>query len=212
MRKLIASTALALTLAFGASSASAQDFTIGWNPRSGDVWVDTWLGDMNRYGTRYRDPFVDEMVRYHGAPRDLVISLLDRRWAPGDIYFACALARLAGRPCREVVTMWERDHGQGWGAMAKRLGIKLGSPQFHQLKRGMVPTYDRWGRTIVLDAQLERDFPGRGKGAQGKGSQSRPQQGKGPEQGPPQGRGNKGGGQGNGNSGKDNGNKGGGKP
>ncbi|MFZ5635890.1 MAG: hypothetical protein ACOY82_04820 [Pseudomonadota bacterium] len=164
MRRLLAASLLALGLAAG--QAQAQDFTFGWNPRSGDVWVDVWLGDMNRYGSRYRDPFVDELVRYHGAPRDLVVELLARRWAPGDIYFACALARLAGRPCRYVVDLWERDHGQGWGAMAKRLGIKPGSAQFHQLKRGMVPTYDRWGRPIELDAQLQRDFPGRGKGQQ----------------------------------------------
>ena len=103
-------------------------------------------------------------MRYHGAPRDLVVDLLARRWAPGDIYFACALAKLVGRPCRYVVEVWERDHGQGWGAIAKRLGIKPGSPQFHQLKRGMVPSYDRWGRPIQLDAQLQRDFPGRGRG------------------------------------------------
>jgi hypothetical protein len=172
MRRLLAASLLALSLAAG--QAQAQDFTFGWNPRSGDVWVDVWLGDMNRYGSRYRDPFVDELVRYHGAPRDLVVELLARRWAPGDIYFACALARLAGRPCRYVVDLWERDHGQGWGAMAKRLGIKPGSAQFHQLKRGMVPTYDRWGRPIELDAQLQRDFPGRGKG---------PQQGKPPGKG-----------------------------
>jgi hypothetical protein len=158
-----ASLALALTLALG--SVNAQTFTFGWNPRSGDTWVDVWLGDMNRYGSRYRDPFVDELVRYHGAPRALIDDLLRRRWAPGDIYFACALAKLAGRPCREVADMWERDHGQGWGAIAKRLGIKPGSAEFHRLKRGMVPTYDRWGRPIDLDAQLQRDFPGRGKGA-----------------------------------------------
>lgn len=162
MRRLIVSTLLAFGLAAGA--AQAQDFTFGWNPRSGDVWMDAWLGDMNRYGSRYRDPFVDELVRYHAAPRDLVVDLLARRWAPGDIYFACALAKLAGRPCRYVVEQWERDHAQGWGAMAKRLGIKPGSPQFHQLKRGVVPSYDRWGRPIELDAQLRRDFPGRGQG------------------------------------------------
>ena len=162
MRKLLATSLLAFGLAAG--TAQAQDFTFGWNPRSGDVWMDVWLGDMNRYGNRYRDPFVDELVRYHAAPRDLVVDLLARRWAPGDIYFACALAKLAGRPCRYVVELWERDHGQGWGAMAKRLGIKPGSAQFHQLKRGMVPSYDRWGRPIELDAQLQRDFPGRGKG------------------------------------------------
>ena len=66
---------LAAALIAGIGSTSAQDFTIGWNPRSGDVWVDTWLGDMNRYGTHYRDAFIDEMVRYHDAPRDLVTDL-----------------------------------------------------------------------------------------------------------------------------------------
>lgn len=162
MRRLLATSLLALGLAAG--SAQAQDFAFGWNPRSGDVWVDAWLGDMNRYGDRYRDPFVDELVRYHGAPRDLVVELLARRWAPGDIYFACALARLTGHPCRHVVDLWEREHRQGWGAMAKRLGIKPGSAEFHRLKRGMVPSYDRWGRAIELDRDLEDDFPGRGRG------------------------------------------------
>jgi hypothetical protein len=155
---------LVAALALAAGNAQTQTFTFGWNPRSGDTWVDIWLGDMNRYGHRYRDPFIDELVRYHGAPRDLIEDLLGRGWAPGDVYFACALARLVGQPCREVVDVWERDHGQGWGAVAKRMGIKPGSPEFHRLKRGMVPSYDRWGRPIDLDAQLERDFPGRGKG------------------------------------------------
>ena len=76
---------LATALIAGIGSAAAQTFSLNWNPRSGDVWVDTWLGDMNRYGTHYRDPFIDEMVRYHSAPRDLVTELLvQRRWAPGE--------------------------------------------------------------------------------------------------------------------------------
>ncbi|MCC7249446.1 MAG: hypothetical protein IT473_12570 [Lysobacter sp.] len=161
--RLLKSAALAFALA--ASIGHAQTFSFEWNPRSGDPWVDVWLGDMNRYGSRYRDPFVDELVRYHGAPRELVEELLGRRWAPGDLYFACALARATGHSCRYTTDLWERDHGQGWGALAKRLGIKPGSPEFLGLKRGMVPTYDRWGRPIDLDAQLQRDFPGRGKGA-----------------------------------------------
>ncbi|MFC3551390.1 hypothetical protein ACFOLC_10250 [Lysobacter cavernae] len=148
----------------GAGAASAQDFTFGWNPRSGDVWVDTWLSDVNRYGTRYREPFVDEMVRYYGAPRDLVSELLVRRhWAPGDVYYACAIAQILGRPCRYVVDEWDRNHGQGWGAVAKNLGIKPGSPEFHRLKRGFVPTYDRWARPITIDADLHNDFPNRAK-------------------------------------------------
>ncbi|NUS39751.1 MAG: hypothetical protein HOQ02_12115 [Lysobacter sp.] len=163
MQRPFATFVLAAALAGAVGSASAQEFVFGWNPRSGDVWVDTQLADINRYGERYRDPFIDEMTRYYGAPRDLVSDLLLRRhWAPGDVYFACALAQAAGRPCRYVVDEWERDHGQGWGALAQRMGIKPGSAEFHRLKRGFVPSFDRWGRPVRLDASLAPDFPGRG--------------------------------------------------
>ena len=96
--------------------------------------------------------------------------------------------------------VYERDHGQGWGNIAKRMGIKPGSAEFHRLKRGMVPTYDRWGRPIQLDAALERDFPGRGKGAAKHGG--------GPDRGhDDHGNGGKGkGNEGPGNSGKNKGN------
>lgn len=161
--------ALAVALAAASGGVAAQDFVFGFNPRSGDVWVDTQLRDMNDYGYRYREPFIDEMVRYHGAPRDLVRDLLvNERWAPGDIYYACSIASIIGRPCRYVVDEWQRDHGQGWGVMAKRLGIKPGSAEFHRLKQGFVPTYDRWARPINLDDDLRRAFPDRGKGKSGK--------------------------------------------
>ena len=161
--------ALAVALAAASGGVVAQDFVFGFNPRSGDVWVDTQLRDMNNYGYRYREPFIDEMVRYHGAPRDLVRDLLvNQRWAPGDIYYACSIASVIGRPCRYVVDQWERDHGQGWGVMAQRMGIKPGSPEFHRLKKGFVPTYDRWARPITLDDDLRRAFPDRGKGTAGK--------------------------------------------
>ena len=166
----------AVLAAAGGHSVHAQDFTVNWNPRSGDVWMDTWLGDMNRYGTRYRDPFVDEMVRYHGAPRDLVNDLLiNRRWAPGDVYMACNIAAIIGRPCRYVADIYERDRGNGWGNIAKQMGIKPGSPEFHRLKKGFVPSYDRWSRPIVLDAELERAYPNHGNGkskSKGKGYES----------------------------------------
>jgi hypothetical protein len=153
---------LMAALLLGSGTVFAQSFAFGWNPRSGDTWVDVRLADINQYGQRYPGPFIDEITRYHGAPRSLVSELLtERHWAPGDIYFACALAQIAGQPCRVVVDAWERDHAQGWGAIAKRMGIKPGSEQFHRLKRGVVPTYDRWSRPIVIDESLRADFPGR---------------------------------------------------
>lgn len=165
------STTFALAAAIAALTAtgvaSAQNYSINWDPRSGDVWIDSQLQDVNRYGSRYQEPFVNEMVRYYDAPRDLVSDLLvNRNWAPGDVYYACAIAQVIGRPCRQVVDEWDRDHGQGWGEIAKRMGIKPGSPEFHRLKRGFVPTYDRWARPIRIDDDLSRDFPGRGQARQ----------------------------------------------
>ena len=155
---------LAAMLAVASGGAQAQTFSLNWNPRSGDVWVDTQLADMNRYGSRYRDPFIDEIVRYHGAPRDLVTDLLvNQRWAPGDVYYACTIAQVIGRPCRYVADYWQQHHAQGWGVVARRLGIKPGSPEFHRLKNGFVPTYDRWSRPITLDADLKRVYPNHGK-------------------------------------------------
>lgn len=168
MTRTFKSFALAAALSTAIGAASAQDFALNWNPRTGDVWVDTTLDDMNRYGYRYREPFVNELVDQYGAPRDLVTDLLvNRRWAPGDVYYACALARIAGRPCADVVDHWERDHGQGWGVIAQRMGIRPGSPEFHQLKRGIVPTYDRWGRPIRIDDSLREVYPDRGRGPRG---------------------------------------------
>ncbi len=164
---------LALTLAAGlagiAAPAAAQ--TIGYNVRTGDVWVDTRLGEIDQYGRQYREPFINELNSHYGAPRPLVVELLEqRRWAPADVYYACAIAHALGRPCVDVVREYERAPGQGWGAVAKRMGIKPGSAAFHALKRGTVRTYDRWGHPVSLDRNTRVDWSDRGAGhAAGKG-------------------------------------------
>ena len=164
MRRLSTATLLLLLLLLAMTGASAQQIT-NWDPRTGDAWVDRTLADVNRYGSRYPDAFVDELTRYFGAPRALVAGLLDAHWAPGDVYYACALAQAAGQPCRAVADAWTRDHAQGWGAIAHRYGVEPGSAPFHRLKRGLVGSFDRWGRPLDIDDSLRADFPGRAPAA-----------------------------------------------
>ncbi len=124
--------ALALGLAFATTAGAV---TVGYNPRTGDVWVDTHLGDVNRYGYDQRDYFVDDLVAQYGAPRYLVNDLLNNQhWDPGDVYYACALAYQLRRPCADVVRTRQQNRGQGWGVIAQRMGIKPGSAEFHALK------------------------------------------------------------------------------
>ena len=173
LKKIGLAAVLAAGLGIG-TAASAQ--TVGYNIRTGDVWVDSRLGEINDYGQRYRDPFVGEMTGYYGAPRSLIVELLDRRrWAPADIYYACALAHSLGIPCANVVREYDRNPGLGWGNVAKHYGIKPGSPAFHALKRGTVSTYGRWGYPVVIDRPVRVDWSKHGPGkSQGNGNAPRP--------------------------------------
>jgi hypothetical protein len=127
---------------------------------TGDAWVDATLADIDRYAARYPDAFSDELVRYHGAPRALVAQLRESaHWQPGDIYFACVTAQMAGQPCRRVVEQRNRNPGQAWDAIARGFGVGAGSRGFRQLKRALVESYARWARPLQVDASLHREFP-----------------------------------------------------
>lgn len=142
MKRHIALSALLLA---GCFAAGAQAQVVGYNIRSGDLWVDTQLGYINDYGHRDRAYFVDDIVSSFGAPRYLVNELLDkRRWEPGDVYYASALAYAAHRPLGDIARDYEQNRGQGWGVMAQRLGIKPGSAEFHAMKGQMGKSKGRY--------------------------------------------------------------------
>jgi|SRR5690606_11800885 len=146
-----------------AGTAAAQDYAFAWSPRSGDAWIDTQLADINAYGGRYRGAFVDELVRYHAAPRKLVDELVDERnWAPGDVYYACALAQVVGRPCRALVEAWERSHDEGWAAVAAQAGIERRPEASARLKQLVTDSYARWGRPLADVAEGDEAAPGGG--------------------------------------------------
>ncbi|MFC0676795.1 hypothetical protein ACFFGH_02870 [Lysobacter korlensis] len=141
---------LGLVLACATVPSYAQESARA--PGTGDAAVDRQLADIDRYGARYRDAFVDELVRYHGAPRDFVLVLVERDWPLGDIYYACALAYVAGRPCRYVADRYAGGDAVDWQALAQQLGVEPDSPQFGRLKRGIASSYRRWGRPLPLES------------------------------------------------------------
>lgn len=52
----------------------------------------------------------------------------------GDIYMTLELAKITGKTIDQVVIVYQQNRGKGWGVIAKDLGIKPGSPEFHALK------------------------------------------------------------------------------
>jgi hypothetical protein len=116
-------------------------------PRTGDAWIDAHLLDMDLYAARFAESFVDEIVRYHEAPRELVEAALaggDMR--PGDVYFACALARASGRSCRTVLEARREDPAAGWDAIAA--GLDVAPAVYRRIRGDITESYVRWARPL----------------------------------------------------------------
>ena len=85
-------------------------------------------GDSSGYRIRLATRF-----RIGDAEVKAVIGNVDRS---SDAYMIFRLGELSRRPVNEVIKVYRANRKKGWGVMAKSLGIKPGSRDFHALKRG----------------------------------------------------------------------------
>ncbi len=68
-----------------------------------------------------------------GAEIEAVLSNVEK---PADAYMVFRLGEMSKQSTSYVVEKYKAGKGKGWGALAKSLGIKPGSREFHALKRG----------------------------------------------------------------------------
>ena len=71
--------------------------------------------------------------RIGNAEIETVLSNVEK---PADAYMVLRLGEMSGQSTDDVVEKYKTGKGKGWGALAKSLGIKPGSSEFHALKRG----------------------------------------------------------------------------
>jgi len=64
-----------------------------------------------------------------------VKSVIGRVGKPADVFMVLRLGELSKRPIDDVIKEYKAGKGKGWGVLAKNLGIKPGSEEFHALKR-----------------------------------------------------------------------------
>jgi hypothetical protein len=62
-----------------------------------------------------------------------VLSNVDK---PADAYMVLRLGEMTAKPTDYVIEKYRSEKSQGWGVIAKSLGIKPGSKEFHALKNG----------------------------------------------------------------------------
>ena len=84
---------------------------------------------------------------------ETIVRSVDR---PGDAYMCFRVAEITKKPVDVVLKEYKANKRRGWGVIAKNLGIKPGSKEFHELKKSKLSS-DTTG-------------PGKGKGKdKGKG-------------------------------------------
>ena len=65
-----------------------------------------------------------------------VTAVLGNVERPADAYMVLRLGEMSAQQTEYVIREYKSQKGKGWGALAKSLGIKPGSKEFHDLKRG----------------------------------------------------------------------------
>ena len=134
---------LALSLALLAPAAQAQ-YAYEYAPLTGDPALDAVLETINVLFNDEPDYYVEQIVYETQAPPVYVREYItERRYAPADVYMIGELSQVSGKSFGDVATVFDANRGQGWGAVARSLGIKPGSAQFHQLKNGTTGFVER---------------------------------------------------------------------
>lgn len=118
-------------------SGGAVVFADDYRADSGSVELDVSLGRLNTEAKADMGGFVRRLSVSYGVPEKSVHLLIKKDgMQPADVYMAVRLSRMSGRPLDHVVREHRANRGRGWGVLAKRLGIKPGSKEFHELKKG----------------------------------------------------------------------------
>lgn len=98
--------------------------------------LDVFISDLNVQARGDLPGFSARVSAQFGVPMPRVQAVIGAVAAPADAFMVFQLADMSHRPPDEVLGVYKANRGKGWGVIAKSLGIKPGSSEFHALKRG----------------------------------------------------------------------------
>ena len=103
--------------------------------KTGDRNLDSLLGKINKQAEAEPEAFFRQLSQRHNIPEAEIRQAKERHGLSyGDTYMATALSRASRRPIGVVAENYGKNRGKGWGVIAMNMGIKPGSPEFHQMK------------------------------------------------------------------------------
>ncbi|MFA6702628.1 MAG: hypothetical protein WCR12_06830 [Dysgonamonadaceae bacterium] len=119
----------------------------------------TFENSINRYSRRYDDNQIVNLYQNHyGIPQTILFQLFDgygRNW--GNVTLGLEISYLFGVPVFDVLDIYDGgNNGRGWGAVAKRYGIKPGSAEFHRMK-AMMSSKNKYWKDVYKDYSRNPD-------------------------------------------------------
>jgi len=151
--KLLQTLVLVMIAQLGvASAAVARDFD--------------WLDDLSVQAEADPSAFRARVAARFKIGDVEVNAILSNVEKPADAYLVLRLGEMSRRPTDDVMAEYRSNRGKGWGALARSLGIKPGSSEFHALKQG----HDLYYGSDTNKGKGRSHGKGRGKGrSKGKG-------------------------------------------
>jgi hypothetical protein len=98
--------------------------------------LDVFLDNLNVEARADLPGFSARISAQFGVPLPQVHAVLGSVAVPADAFMVFQLGQMTNRSPDLVLHDYQANRGRGWGVIAKSLGIKPGSAEFHALKRG----------------------------------------------------------------------------
>ena len=95
-----------------------------------------WINDLNIQAQADPSGFRAQLGARFKIGDVAINTVLGNVEYPGDAYMVLRLGEMSRHPTDYVIKEYRSGKGKGWGALAKSLGIKPGSAEFHALKNG----------------------------------------------------------------------------
>ena len=103
--------------------------------KSGSAQLDTDLNTINTSANLDFGKFKSNIrLSYNTSDKKINYMTTTVKMQPADIYMAFEISKISKRPIDDVIVVYRNNESKGWGYMAKQLGIKPGSAEFHAVK------------------------------------------------------------------------------
>lgn len=103
--------------------------------------LDSFLDEVEIRASGNLGSFKTDLAVAFGVSEGTVNGIFEVVSRPSDVYMCLRIGEIANLPINRVIDEYRMHRGQGWGVIAKNLGIKPGSDEFHALKKGRLPVH-----------------------------------------------------------------------